>query len=53
MQYLITLPNNKPFLTKWYVYDNHYTEGMIIYDLVNFVYSEDGKTWKEINIDHL
>lgn len=43
MQYLITIPGHEPFTTKWYQYENHYTEGMVVYDLIN----------QEIVIDHL
>jgi hypothetical protein len=52
MRYLIT-GDFEPFFTKWYEYENHYAEGMIIYDLKDNVYSTDGKTWQEIQFDHL
>lgn len=53
MRYLITHPENEPFITEWYDYENNYEKGMVIYDLVKFYFTTDGKTWKEINQDHL
>ena len=53
MQYLIIPKEGQPFLTKWYDYNNNYTEGMMVYDLDNFCYTTDGKTWNDLPIDHL
>lgn len=52
MQYLITQPNEVPFLSKWFSIENNYVAGMIVYDLLNFTYY-DGTDLKEINYDHL
>lgn len=55
MRYLITFSNNQhpPFFTEWYDKKNHYTRGMVIYDIVNQSYSVDGETFTKIEIDHL
>jgi hypothetical protein len=56
MRYLITSNEAKsPFLTKWYDFENHFNEeiGMIVYDLVELKFTTDGKTWFDIEIDHL
>jgi hypothetical protein len=56
MQYLITTKEtDKPFLTDWFDAENNFNPNieMIVYDLVNLVFTTDGKTWKPINIDHL
>jgi len=55
MRYLITTNNNVPFLTKWFDPENHFNkqDEMVVYDLVNYIYMDDGITWKLIDIDHL
>jgi hypothetical protein len=55
MQYLITTNIQQPFLTKWFDADNHFNPDveMVVYDLINNVYTTDGHTWLNINIDHL
>jgi hypothetical protein len=53
MRYLITSDTNPPFLTKWYEYENHYTEGMTIYDFGHNKYTTNGIDWHDIDIDHL
>lgn len=55
MRYLIYFKDglNDPFYTEWYNYENNYIEGMIVFDLVNFIWTTDGKTWKETAIDNL
>ena len=52
MRYLITTPDQPPFLTKWHNPENH-TTGMVVYDLLTLLFSEDGVNWKEISIDKL
>lgn len=53
MQYLITSKDSEPFFTKWFEADNHFTEAMIVYDLINHCYTTDGITWLKIESDHL
>ena len=53
MRYLITHPEHQPFFSQWFEYNNHYIEGMIIYDLMDKSYSKDGIIWIGIEIDHL
>ena len=55
MRYLITTNSEEPFLTEWYDHENHFNEEleMKVYDLSNSRYTDDGKTWKPIVIDHL
>lgn len=53
MNWLIIPKEGKPFLTKWFDYENHFTEGMIIFDLSNMTYSTDGKVFCEVEEDHL
>ena len=52
MRYLITTPDQPPFFTKWYNHEN-YQSGMIVYDLLTLLFSEDGVNWNEISIDKL
>jgi hypothetical protein len=55
MQYLITTNVQPPFLTIWFDAENHFNPcvKMVVYDLINHVYTTDGHTWEPINIDHL
>lgn len=56
MRYLITTKDVKsPFLTEWFNADNHFNKDvdMIVYDLLNHVFTIDGKTWWVIDSDHL
>ena len=55
MRYLITTKNELPFITKWFEFENNFNPNieMIIYDLVECRFSVDGKTWNDIEIDHL
>jgi len=55
MIYLVTMNGNPPFLTKWFEYDNHWQDGinMVVCDLLNLAYTQDGKTWHPIETDQL
>ena len=55
MRYLITITDEEPFMTDWYSNENHFVNecGMVVYDLYKMVYTDNGKTWKDIPKDHL
>lgn len=53
MRYLITTIEETPFLTEWFEPENHFSEGMVVYDLYKNKYMTDGKTWLTIEYDHL
>lgn len=55
MRYIVTTKDNKPFLTDWFDEENHFNKevGMIVYDIINNVYTTDGENWLEISIDNL
>jgi len=55
MRYLVTMNGNPPFLTKWFEYDNHWQDviNMVVCDLQNLTYTQDGKTWHPIEQDQL
>ncbi len=54
MRYLVTTQDYKPpFFTMWFEYENHYQNGMIVYDLFNSLYTTDGKTWEPVETDQL
>jgi hypothetical protein len=55
MRYLITTETNKPFFTQWFIPENNFNAslGMIVFDLAKNLYTIDGTTWNEIEIDHL
>jgi hypothetical protein len=53
MQYLITLEDTEPFLTKWFEAENNFIAGMTVYDLINHCYTADGIIWLKIELDHL
>lgn len=53
MRYLVTfieLGTREAFYTEWFTLDNfEHDKGMIVFDLAKGVFTEDGKTWNEIN----
>lgn len=52
--YLITFSDGrKPFLSKWYSYENNWIEGMVVYDLYDSTYTLDGINWIDIIEDTL
>lgn len=53
MRYLITTPNETPFLSPYFEAENHFVDGMTVYDIFAQLYTTDGKTWKRINEDRL
>jgi len=55
MRYLITTNEcYEPFLTDWFDESNfNLMANMIVYDLKNCKYTDDGVTWFNIEIDHL
>ena len=53
MRYLITTTAEPPFLTEWFRPENNFSQGMIVYDLYEDKYMTDGKTWRDIEYDHL
>ncbi len=55
MRYLITTKTGAPFLTKWYMPENHFNSGlgMIVYDLIEYKYTTNGTDWQDIEEDHL
>lgn len=52
MRYLI-IHNGEAFFTKWFEYENHYNEGMIVINTNNMTITFDGLTWTEIQEDNL
>jgi hypothetical protein len=55
MRYLVTMNGNPPFLTKWFEYESHCTDGvnMVVCDLQTLSYTQDGKNWHSIEQDQL
>lgn len=53
MRYLIYRPKQIPIATDNYDYDSHWLDGkgMVVFDMVCFDYTDDGKTWYDINKD--
>ena len=43
---------NEFWFTRWYNPEYH-ADGMIAIDIVNNLWTKDGKEWKEIDFDHL
>ena len=53
MRFLITMPGiQEPFYSEWFTIENHYTKGMIVYNLQKHEYYS-GEEWKPIEEDHL
>lgn len=54
MRYLVALFGKMPFLTDYYSPEMFAPESnMIVYDLSKQLFTDDGKQWKEIQIDNL
>ena len=53
MRYLVIIPNQTPTYSQWFDAENHFEDGMTIFDLINDVYTTDGVNWQEIEFDHL
>ena len=55
MRYLITTNITNPLLTNYFDAENNFNSEieMVVYDLYLNKYTEDGKNWYEIEIDHL
>jgi len=55
MRYLITTNITTPFLTNYFDAENNFNPEieMVVYDLYLNKYTEDGKNWYELEIDHL
>ncbi|MAO66221.1 MAG: hypothetical protein CL666_14595 [Balneola sp.] len=51
--FLIVMPGEEPFMTQWFEKENHWREGMTVFNLHSGRYSTDGEEWKEIERDHL
>ena len=48
MNFLIQPKDEKPFLTNWFEFENHYSKGMVIYNLISNMFSSDGDTLSEL-----
>lgn len=58
MKYLIIATDSRTgektaFYTNWYRYENNYAPGMIVVDRTQRIITFDGKTWSDIEEDHL
>ena len=55
MRYLVTTNITNPFLTNYFDAEKDFNSEieMVVYDLQNCLYTEDGKNWYELEIDHL
>ncbi|MCB0541932.1 MAG: hypothetical protein KDC70_00355 [Saprospiraceae bacterium] len=53
MRYLVTTNTDTPFYTAWFDPENHWSEGMVVYDLIGGTYTTDGYIWLEIEKDAL
>lgn len=42
-----------PFYTKWFDIHNHYEDGMIVFDFMNNIYTNNGLNWHTIEEDEL
>lgn len=51
--YLVTMAGHEPFLTPFFDPENHFIFGMTVCDLTHYKYTIDGKTWQDIQTDHL
>ena len=52
-RFLVKPLHGKPFLTKFYDPESHHEEGMIVFDIEGWTYSEGQDKWKDIEEDNL
>lgn len=54
-KYLVTILGEAPFFSDRFDIENHFMSdiGMVVYDLNKGKYTDDGKTWKDIQVDFL
>ena len=52
-RYLVTMPSHEPFYTDYFEPENHFTPGMVVYDLREYLHTTDGLNWTATAIDQL
>lgn len=45
--------DQKAFYTDWFEFENHYLPGMVVFDLMRAMFTNDGNQWQDITQDHL
>jgi hypothetical protein len=53
MKYLIYFPESEPFFTKCFDAENHFVDGMVVFNVHQYVYTTDGTTWLPIEAAYL
>ena len=55
MRYLVTTNVSHPFFTNWFDSESHFDNDveMVVYDLIEKLFTTDGKSWNKIAVDHL
>ena len=53
MRYLVYVPGTEPFFTNWFEHENHFVDGMVVFDTTCDKYTIDGQNWFEIEHDKL
>jgi hypothetical protein len=50
---IVSRPPNPPFYTEWFDPKNHFRPGMLVFDLRERTFTEDGYHWRLIEFDNL
>ena len=55
MQYLITFidQEDEPFFSDWFSFEMFDPNRMVVYDIINKCYTNNGQNWIDIEIDTL
>ena len=53
MRYLIYIPGSAPFITRNFQPENHFSDGMMVFDMHLDKYTTDGINWYQIEYDSL
>lgn len=56
MRYLIIFETDvEPFFSEWYNFENDFNADlkMVVFDLIEMIYTKNGYTWYDIQINHL
>lgn len=53
MKYLIYIPGSEPFFTNVFDAKNNFVDGMVVFNVYQYIYTTDGVNWARITEDKL
>lgn len=49
----LILFEGRSYYTQWFNPENHFVDGMVVFNLSNHTFTKDGVIWEDIEEDHL